>query len=342
MDKWKIDVPVAINFFCRPDTFEKTMACIRRAKPRQLFLIADGPRHNNKADEEGCKQCRVIADKMVDWECDVVKFYNEKNKGLFVTYFESMKKVFEQVDYCIFMEDDLEVSDSLFPYCKAMLEKYKDDMRFSFVTTINYMENGVYKDLDSDYFFSGEGSLCAYGLWKRTFESMNMDFLNDPYSVNASKLYLKLIKPGYEKRIDKYVDNLMWQGHLPHVEIYRNLLRTLEHQLCIIPKKNLVKNIGIDSGSVHTANDIRKIPRAMWKVYQTPIHELQFPLKSPKYVIPDMRYDRYYNRMLLWNMPLRRFFRRLEALGRHIIYGDSKRIIQKFKLVLTGKYIFDE
>ena len=342
MEKWKIDVPVAINFFCRPDTFKKTLACIRKAKPSKLFLIADGPRPNNLNDKKGCNECRLIADQMIDWECDLVKLYNDENKGLFITYFESMKKVFEQVDYCIFMEDDLEVSDSLFPYCKEMLEKYKDDLRFSFVTTINYMKNGVYEELESDYFFSGEGSLCAYGIWKRTFDSMNMDFLKDAYSVEAAKLHIRLIKPGYENRIDKYVANLMWQGHLPHVEIYRNLLRTLEHQLCILPKKNMVKNIGLDSGSVHTADDIRKLPKGLWPIYTHPIYELNFPLKAPKYVIADMKYDHAYNKMLLWNMPIRRFFRRLEALCRHIVYGDFKRVINKFKLVLSGKYIFDE
>lgn len=342
MDKWKIDVPVAINFFCRPDTFKQTLECVRKARPSKLFLIADGPRPGNKNDEIGVQECRKIAEQMVDWECELVKLYNEENKGLFVTYFESMKKVFEKVDYCIFMEDDLVFSDSLLPYCKDLLEKYKDDKRFSFVTTINYLPNGEYEGLESDYFFCGEGSLCVYGLWKRTFESMNMDFIKDAYSVEMTKRCLQQIKPGYEKRIDKYVDNIMWQGHIPHVEIYRNLLRATEHQLCILPKKNMVRNIGLSSGSVHTANDIRKMPKAMWKVYDTPIYELNFPLKAPKCVIPDLKYDKYYNKMLLWNMPVRRFFRRIESLARHIFYGDFKRVALKFKLVLTGKYIFDE
>ena len=342
MEKWKIDVPVAINFFCRPDTFEKTLDCVRKARPSKLFLIADGPRPGNKSDEEGCRKCREIAARKVDWECDLVKLYNEENKGLFVTYFESMKKVFDSVEYCIFMEDDLVVSDSMFQYCKNLLEKYKEDRRISFVTTINYFDNGMYDGLDSDYFFCGEASLYAYGLWKRTFDSMNMDFISDCYSVEAVKAYLKLIKSGYEKRIDKYAKDMMWQGHIPHVEIYRNLLRATENQLCIVPKKNMVLNIGLSSGSAHTANDIRKIPKKMQRVYRTPIYEYDFPLKAPEYVIPDMKYDKFYNGMLLWNKPFKRFLRRLESLWRHAIYGDFKRIVLKIRLVLSGKYIFDE
>lgn len=341
MEKWKIDVPVAINFFCRPETFEKTLKCVCKAKPSRLYLIADGPRRGGD-DKVGCQKCRELVDKMVDWDCKVVKLYNAENKGLFVTYFESMKKVFEEEEYCIFMEDDLVVSDSLFPYCKELLEKYKDDKRISFVTTINYFDNGVYEDLDSDYFFCGEGSLCVYGLWKRTFESMNMNFMNDEYAVEASKSYFKLIKPGYERRIEKYEANIMWQGHIPHVEIYRNLLRALENQLCIVPKKNMVQNIGLSSGSTHTADDIRKLPKKMWRVYKTPIYECNFPLKCPGYVIPDMKYDHFYNKMFLWDMPIRRFFRRMEVLCRHLYYGDFNRVWQKIRLVVSGKYVFDE
>lgn len=342
MEKWKIDVPVAINFFCRPDTLEKTFACIKEARPSKLFLISDGPRSNNLNDVDGVSKCRELVEVMLDWECEVVKIYNNENKGLFVTYFESMAKVFEKVEFCIFMEDDVEVSQSFFPYCKALLEKYKDDLRFSFVTSINYMDQGIYKELKSDYFFCGEGSLYAYGLWKRTFDNMNMNFIKDAYSVAASKLYLRQIKPGYEKRIDKYVKNLLWQGHIPHVEIYRNLLRATQNQLCILPKKNMVRNVGLSSGSMHTVNDIRKMPKKMWKVYNTPIYEMDFPLQAPECVIPDLKYDKYYNKMLLWNMPFRRFIRRLESMFRHIIYGDFSRILLKFKLVLTGKYVFDE
>ena len=240
------------------------------------------------------------------------------------------------------MEDDVYADITFFRFCKEMLEMYKNDFRISFVTGINYMKDGISPNVDSSYFFSGEGALQAYGLWKRTFVSMNMDFLKSPYCVDASKKLAKKVKRGYEKRIRKYEKDLLWQGHIPHVEIYKNLLRILENQICIVPSKNLVTNIGISGDATHSADDIRKLPHAVWYVHNTPVYQLTFPLKHPLHVIADVDYEKRLEYLTGWNRPFLLFIRRLEALARHIIYGDFSRIVDKFKLVLTGKYIFDE
>lgn len=337
-----IDVAVAVNFFIRPDTLIKTLTSIRAARPSLLFLIADGPRDDVASDYEKCEACREIADKMIDWDCKVTKIYNERNKGLFDTYFDSMTQVFEKVDYCIFMEDDVVADVSFFRFCKEMLEMYKNDLRISFVTGINYMKDGVHNKVDSSYFFSGEGALQAYGLWKRTFERMNMNFLKSQYCIDASKKLAIKIKKGYEKRIEKYETNLMWQGHMPHVEVYKNLLRILENQICIVPVKNLVTNIGLGDESTHSANSINKIPKATWYVYTTPVYSLSFPLRHPDFMIADVDYEKRLEYLTAWNRPLLNIARRLEALFRHIIFGDLNRVIAKIKLVFTGKYVFDE
>ena len=121
-EPWLIDVPVAVNFFARPEIFERTFAEIKKARPRQLFLIADGPRPGQKQDIIDCEKCRKIAED-IEWDCEVYKFYNEVNKGLFKTYFESMAQVFQIVDRCIFLEDDLVVSQSFFEFCRELLDK---------------------------------------------------------------------------------------------------------------------------------------------------------------------------------------------------------------------------
>lgn len=337
-----IDLPVAINFFARPDTLQKTMACIRESRPSRLYLIADGPRDYVPTDADNCANCRRLAEGMIDWKCEVIKIYNDKNKGLFQTYFNSMAIVFQNEEYCVFMEDDVIVSPSFFPYCKELLERYKDDLRISFVSGINSFKEGVHPYLDSSYFFSGEGALYAYGLWRRTFNNMNMCFLESHYSVEASKKRAKLIKPGYERRIEKYEKDLLWQGHIPHVEIYKNLFRIIDNQICIVPSKNLVKNIGLSGDSTHTADDIRKIPHSKHHIYTTPVYDLDFPLLHPKCVIDDVDYNNRINYLTAWNRPFLQFLRRLESLVRHLIFGDIKRIITKFKLVLTGQYVFDE
>lgn len=334
--QWLIDVPVAVNFFARPDTFERTFEVIKKARPSKLFLIADGPRENVPSDQENCKRCREIAD-TVDWNCDVYKFYNEKNEGLFHTYFDSMSEVFKIVDRCIFLEDDLVVSLSFFQYCKDLLEKYKNDLRIHFITGMNVM--GTYDASDGDYFFSGEGSIWGYALWRRTFESMNLNFRKNPYAIQMTKKVAKQIKPGYEKRIDACVNNPEWQGHIPHVEFYKNFLRFSQNQIYIVPTRNLVSNIGASSNAVHAADDIRKLPRITQRLFNSKTYEYVFPLKEPEFMIRDLDYEKQVNYMLAWNNPWLKGTRRVEALFRHLRYGDFKRIIAKGRTLLKGKLV---
>lgn len=331
--KYAIDIPVAVNFFARPDVFEKVFNVIKKARPSKLFLIADGPREGNQEDIINCQKCRKIAEN-VDWECDVYRLYNDTNKGLWDTYFDSMGKVFEVVDRCIFMEDDVIVSDSFFPYCQYLLDKYKDDMRISFVTAINLY--GEYTVPDGDYFFCGECSLTAYGLWKRTFDSMNLEFLKNKYAITAMSDIAKVLKPGYERRIRAYVKNPLWQGHIPHVEVYKNLLRLSQNQLCIVPTKNMVTNIGIASNATHSADDIRKLPKAIQCVFNAERYEYRFPLNDPAFVINDVGYANFYNYIFAWNNPVLKWGRRIEALVRHILYGDTKRVRSKLKQFFCG------
>ena len=128
-----------------------------------------------------------------------------------------MDRVFEIVDRCIFLEDDMVVSDSFFEYCRQLLIKYENDLRVHFITGLNYM--GAYDEPDGDYFFSGEGSIWGYALWKRTYLSMNLDFRNNPYVIRCCKDVAKQLKPGYERRIDKIVADPMWGGAYPACRI---------------------------------------------------------------------------------------------------------------------------
>ena len=80
MEHWKVDVPVYMNFFSRPDTFQYVFEAVREAKPSMVFLSCDGARENRKDDEENIKKCKEIAEQ-IDWECTVYKNYSKQNLG---------------------------------------------------------------------------------------------------------------------------------------------------------------------------------------------------------------------------------------------------------------------
>lgn len=330
---WKIDIPVALNFFVRPEIFSQCFESVRATRPSRLFLISDGPRPDHPSDTSQVAECRRIASG-VDWDCEVYHIYNEVNRGLFDTYFSSMAQVFEIVDRCIFLEDDLVPNESFFWFCREMLERYENDLRVSFVSGVNYL--GEYDKPTASYFFAGESSIYGYAMWKRTFESMTLDFLGDPYAVNCICDCARQIKPGYEKRIKRTKADPMWEGHQPHVEFYKNVLRLSQNQIFIVPSKNLVSNIGLSGDSTHSANSLNKLPKATQGIFFQETYNLAFPLVHPQYVVRDRYYEEYANRLLAWNRPVLLWTRRVEALARHLRYGDFERVRQKFKTLLMG------
>ena len=72
--------PVVLISFNRPELTERALARVRAAEPRQLFLIADGPRSGHTDDAERCAAVREVL-AAVDWPCEVRQRYSATNRG---------------------------------------------------------------------------------------------------------------------------------------------------------------------------------------------------------------------------------------------------------------------
>ena len=83
-----------------------------------------------------------------------------------------------------------------------------------------------------------------------------------------------------------------------------------QSMMVIVPKKNLIHNIGIGAGSTHA----KILESHTFKKYKTfvfiPTHELEFPLKHPKHVVCDGGYDNLVYRAST-KTPIRKFLGRI-------------------------------
>ena len=125
---YNIDVAVLILFFNRPQQLGKVFDEVRKARPSRLFLYQDGPR--SERDMTGIMACREIVDN-IDWECDVQRLYQERNYGCDPSEYISQKWAFSMADKCIVLEDDDVPSQSFFPFCKELLDRYEHDERIT-------------------------------------------------------------------------------------------------------------------------------------------------------------------------------------------------------------------
>ena len=130
----KTDIAVLILFFNRPEPFEKVFKAVKEARPSRLFLYQDGPR--GEKDMPGIEACRRIAAD-IDWECDVKHLYQERNYGCDPSEYISQKWAFSMADKCIVLEDDDVPTQSFFPFCKEMLDRYEHDERVWMVAGFN-------------------------------------------------------------------------------------------------------------------------------------------------------------------------------------------------------------
>ena len=318
----KIDVPVLLIFFARPATFRQVFESVREARPSVLLLWQDGPRKDNEKDRKGIEACRQIVESGLDWECTVYKTYNESNYGCDPSTFYAHKWAFSLVDKCIILEDDMVPSQSYYPFCKELLDKYEADERINHICGVNpIVANDACPD---DYFFSYNGT-GAWASWRRVAKEWDEDytFLEDAYSLknlaaSRGKLFDESLAVARERK----------KTGKPYWETILGFGAMLHNRLVIIPKVNLVKNIGFSEGATH-GSDIRLLYPEMQKVFLQDAQEMAFPLKHPAYMVPDQAYLKKYYRLIGFGHPVLKAIRKIDYLLRCVRYGGLSSLIKR-------------
>jgi hypothetical protein len=113
------------------------------------------------------------------------------------------------------------------------------------------------------------------------------------------------------------------------------------HGLAIMPTKNMINNLGNAAGgdSTHYAGTLRTMPKALRKMFTMQRHEVQFPLKHPRYVIENVDYLHRFYRINAYGHPWRKIGYSLEELWLNVRYGNWTFIWQGIKnriVKLTG------
>lgn len=274
--------PVVFLVFNRPDTTKKVFEAIRQAKPSKLFVIADGPRKHKPDDEEKCKMTRAIFDE-IDWDCDVVKNFSDLNLGCGERVSSGLNWVFEMVEEAIILEDDCLPHPSFFQFCEELLEYYRHDERIFLISGNNFQFGK--KRTEYSYYFSHHLHIWGWATWRRAWQYYDYDMLLWP--VIRDNNWLK-------SRLDTAREQEYWTDIFERT--YNKKINTWDYQwlftywtqngLIILPKVNLVTNIGCRTDGTHTRWS--KDPRA-----NVPTEEMSFPLKHPPFVLRNLQADTF-------------------------------------------------
>jgi hypothetical protein len=240
--------PVAYIVFNRPRHTRETFAAIRKQKPVQLFIIADGPRQGHPEDVERCREVREVV-ALIDWPCEVHRNYSDNNLGCKHSVSSGLNWVFSRVDRAIILEDDCLASPDFFSFCNTLLEFYKNNERVWTVAGNSYQPE--HQRGDGSYYFSKYPNCWGWATWRRAWQHYrgDMPFLKE---WKKSPRWRECFPVRAEQRYWNRIFRLCQQGKIDTWDFPWIACAMYGGGLTATPNANLVKNIGFDAEGTHT------------------------------------------------------------------------------------------
>ncbi len=279
-------VPVALIVFRRPQHTARVLAAIARIKPERLFVIADGPRADKPEEKQLCAQTRALVDR-IDWPCEVVKHYAEVNLGCGRRPASGITWLFEQVERAIILEDDCVPHPTFFRFCEEMLDRYQNDERVMTIGGTNAQPAEFFGRQRFSYDFVNVASCWGWATWRRAWQHFDFEMKAWPalrpttwlsdllHDEPAAQFYARAFEHCYGAVTvgNSYTWDLQWQ------------LACFQRQgLYIMPRGNLVSNIGFGTGATHT----KTVDSVTADV---PLAPMRFPLRHPPAVALNRQLD---------------------------------------------------
>jgi hypothetical protein len=273
--------PVALVVFNRPQTTRKVFDAISKARPAKLLIVADGPRANMPGEDDLCASVRTIV-QAVSWPCEVSTNYAADNLGCQERMVSGLDWVFSLVEEAIILEDDCLPNASFFPFCEQLLARYRGDSRVAAISGTNLLEN--YANTADSYYFSRLGGIWGWATWRSEWkrydrylkcwpENRRNRILGEIFGEASTEAYWTQVFDNMYEDAGRSIWDYQW--------LYTRLIN---NSLTVVPRVNLVTNIGFGPDSTHTG---QFDPRLV-----IPSRAVGFPLRHPPNMVPLNSMDR--------------------------------------------------
>jgi hypothetical protein len=274
---------VTVFFYRRPDHLRRVMETIQNAKPAVLFGVSDGARADDPESLAGVEESRRIFRSAIDWPCRVEILERESNVGSYLSVSGGLDWVFERVDETIILEDDTVPDLTFFRFASELLEKYRSQPAIGSISGDNYDDPNDWPGQES-YRFTRYHHAWGWATWKRAWQHFDrqeelLSLLENRKWRSGQRLSRKewtywerCFRRTYAKKLDAW--DYRW-----------TLSLWARNTFCIVPRVNLVRNIGFDALGTHTVDP---------ELAGLSMHEARpigFPLIHPQLQAPDVKMD---------------------------------------------------
>ncbi|EMY69756.1 hypothetical protein [Leptospira vanthielii] len=284
-----MNLPVLIIAFNRPDLFSKLLAKVLSMNPTRIYISIDGPRENKDNERMRVEEVISIA-KQYSHSNQFLFKINEKNMGCGEGVSSAISWFFQNEEKGIILEDDCYPNESFFKYCEVLLTKYENDDRIGMISGDNFFLSQY--SIQDSYYFSTYFHIWGWASWRRAWdgyqlrssskveieETINNNFLNQ----EERNFWLDNITNAFFGLVDTW--DYQW--------VYLNFRK---RRYSIMPKVNLISNIGFGELATHTKEKNSKLS-------SMDIVELNFPLLHPQKIKTSILTD-YFSRRLMFRLP---------------------------------------
>lgn len=280
---WQLQAPVSVFFYRRPDHLQQVMAKVREARPPVLFGVSDGPKPGNPEIQKGVEESREVFRAMIDWPCRWKLVERETNLGSYLSVSRGLDQVFTEVPETIVLEDDTVPDPSFFRFSAELLASFRNDDWIGAICGSNFDKPSDWQQPHS-YRFTRYHHGWGWATWARAWKYFDRQEKLLPQIPRLKKENWM----GLSRKEWSYWDRCFRRTYAKQLDAwdYRWTLSLWQHHMiCIVPRGNLVRNIGFDEKATHTVEK----EFADLEMHRT--RPMQFPLTPPGAKRFDQRMD---------------------------------------------------
>lgn len=287
---YQVKNAVAIFIFLRLESTLMLIDRLREVQPKKIYIVGEGYRPSQANEEDKVLEIRRIVEESIDWDCQILTNYVPIDIGAGPRISSGITWVFEHEEQAIFLEDDTIPSISFFKYCDELLEYYKENPSIMAISGNNVISNFPITD---SYTFSSIPFIWGWASWRRAWKDYDYGIKSWPELKKTGVIQSKIKNPMfYEIRENEF--NLAFNG-IHYTWDYQFAYLLLEKSgLCIVPKVNMIENVGIGPNSTNTKDS--------YDIEDEKASDIEFPLVHPTLIEVNENYDEYYFKNFLFKL----------------------------------------
>jgi hypothetical protein len=279
-----LHTPVLFLIFNRLDRTQQVFQAIRAARPRRLYIAADGARRDRLDEAAKVQAVRDDVLSHVDWDCEVKTLLRSENLGCRLAVSGAIDWFFDQEEEGIILEDDCLPDVSFFPYASELLMRYRDDQRMMAISGLHL--HGDWHQPAHSYFFSNYIHVWGWASWRRAWQLYDREMSQWPRLRETD--WLLSLGDG-DRQFQRHWTRIFDQtftGEIDTWDFQWTFSAWAQRGFGILPAKNLIRNIGFGSEATHTSDSGAGVADLL-------LESLSFPLAHPTVVMRDYAADRW-------------------------------------------------